>query len=98
MIEIFREILPIAIRCAPMIAGALGSPLSSIALELLAQAFGGTSADPADLADKIKSNPNAEGILATLETQHAPYFKALRSIKMPNSAKLTLELNWPDPQ
>jgi hypothetical protein len=57
-------------KVAPLLAGSLTSPLSGMALSILASAFGVSPSKLADLLSKITSEPDAPARLAKLEAEH----------------------------
>lgn len=64
------ELLQIVSKVAPLVGGMLGTPMASIAISLLSHIFGGNGNDIANLLSKIKSDPESELKLKTLEYQH----------------------------
>lgn len=69
--EILGEAFPIIQKVAPVIAGAVGSPVAGAAamlgVNLVANAFGISNRDIHKLGDAILSNPDADNRLTELE-------------------------------
>jgi hypothetical protein len=99
MIHQLSEIAHILLEASPMIASALGSPLSGIAVSLLSHAFGVDSQNPSDLVSKVMSDvPAATTILQSLEAQHGDIIKKLMNgANNLASAEINIKLSWNQP-
>ncbi len=94
--EILGEAFPLIQHIAPILAGALGSPLAGIgttaAIHLLGSAFGVKPEEITKLGDVIKSHPEAETKLSLLES----IFSELQSVKLPSKIAVSINIEWPN--
>lgn len=96
MWNLFTDIAPILIKACPIIASALGGPLSGLAVSVISYAFGTDAKQPQSLVNKIMEDvPGATTILQALEQQHGDFFNKLMS-GMNNlaTAEITIKLAW----
>lgn len=97
--EILKAAFPIIEKTAPVLAGALGSPLAGMganfAISLLSSKFGIKPKDIEDLSHSILNDPNAEDKLTELEETFAHWFATNTSkIPLPSNAELNIKVNW----
>jgi alkyl hydroperoxide reductase subunit AhpF len=93
---IFKDISPLLLKVAPTIATALGSPIAGIALQILANKFGGDVVNPAALVNTISNHPNAGHILTEAENDHASVLKSLLSDNKIKSVEMNFKVNMND--
>lgn len=68
--SIMESVISVVKTASPLVATALGSPLSGIALSLLGNAFGSTSKNPEEILKLIKDDPDFEMRIKKLEYDH----------------------------
>lgn len=73
----FKDITSFVGKVAPTLATVLGSPVAGAGIALLANAFGGSTKDTADLMNRIKTDPQAQIKLAEIESNYQLELKAL---------------------
>jgi hypothetical protein len=66
----FKAISSIVSKAAPLLGGALGSPIGSLVIALIAQAFGADTKSPQDILSKLQSDANTEVKLKQIEADH----------------------------
>lgn len=67
----FKSLLKLVQPISPIIAAALGGPLSGVAVSLLSNVFGANPKDITDLTTKIQQDPEAPFKIRQLECEHA---------------------------
>jgi hypothetical protein len=78
------DLLNFISKSAPLLGVVLGSPLASVGVSLLSQAFGGSASDTDALAKAILNDPGAGDKLAEIEYKHS---EALAQIASQDYAK-----------
>lgn len=96
MENLVKNTISIIETVAPTIAMAIGGPALSapaqIAIALLSEAFGVSSAD---LDHAISNDPEkSKTVLGKLEEDRSPLLKEVMQIKMPTSMVMSVKLNW----
>jgi len=94
MIHILSQILPIIENASPIIAGALGSPIAGIVINVLCKAFDANPGDVNDVVSKIASNENAKDIIKTVEQNHLPWLMSALSVSRLSNIKASIDVSW----
>ena len=94
MIAILKDIIPIIENSAPMIASALGSPMSGVIIKMLCDAFGASPHDLPALISKIQSSDDAPAIFKSLESANSNWISGLLNFQRPNKITISIALDW----
>jgi hypothetical protein len=73
----FHALLPFLLRSAPILAGALGSPIAGMVTGLVATAFNADPKDIDDIVRRISTDPKSEEKLSKLENDQGSFIKSL---------------------
>lgn len=91
---IYKDLIPVVVKAAPILAGIIGGPVSSAAVFLIAAMFGGDSKDIPALVDKINADPESQHKLKQIETVQLASIPALIFGHLPTEAKVNFNLEW----
>ncbi len=90
----WHALAPFLIKSAPILAGALGSPVAGMVTGMVASAF---NADPKDLdalTRTISTDPESETKICQLEHDHGDMIKTLLFARPPAKIDLHIVVNY----
>lgn len=91
---IYKDLIPVVVKTAPVLAGIIGGPVGSAAVSLIAAMFGTEAKDIPALIDKISTDPQSEEKLKQIETVQIASIPALIFSHLPLEAKINFNLEW----
>lgn len=92
--ELLKDAWPLIEKGAPILAGALGSPVAgigaSLAINMLGSAFGVNPNNIDELKNAIINHPLSNDLLADVENGFSVFFKN----RLPLKAEINVKLEW----